>query len=332
MELHRNKASTLETQNSTLEKENYEDLLQGLQQIPKRIPSKYFYDSVGSDLFVRITKLDEYYLTACEKEILDKQSEDILSKLNVSRSMKLNIVELGAGDGHKTLSLLKSSLNCCSSITYRPVDISATALQDLEQRLLKEIPEVPIQPCLLDMENEFQNLPIRKDSKNVVLFLGSSLGNFTPDEQSLFLSKLHSVLNPQDCVLIGFDLKKDPVLLQKAYSDSEGVTEKFNMNLLLRLNREVGANFDTQQFRHWALFNPLTGAMESWLVSLKDQEIELAELDYKFKLNAYEAIHVETSWKFSEPEIDRLASRVGFSVIKNFKDQKEWFVDSLWER
>ncbi|MBX3022113.1 MAG: L-histidine N(alpha)-methyltransferase [Bdellovibrionales bacterium] len=313
---------------STLEKHPHYDLMQALDERPRRIPSKYFYDDRGSRLFERITDLEEYYPTACESEILHRHARDILTDCGVPKY--LNLVELGAGDGRKTLHLLKAARDKGVAVNYRPVDISAQALDDLQARLHESLPDLRIEPAVMDIEREFEKLPIDPKERNLVLYLGSSLGNFTPDEQRVFLDSLCEKLHSGDRLLLGLDLKKDPAVLQKAYDDSKGVTRAFNMNLLERLNREVHADFNPNRFKHVAVYNPSTGAMESWLLSLEEQSVHLRNLNMSLHLDAFEAIHTETSWKFSPRDIKALAHTTGFTRLASFTDYRGYFCDELW--
>jgi len=304
------------------------ELAQALESKPRRIPSKFFYDANGTRLFSHITELASYYPTRCEQEILDEQSQRLMVMLPPGD--KINIVELGAGDGRKIGSLLESARGKYNDVTYRPVDISLQALQDLEARLKTRIPGLTVEPSLIDIENDWHAIPFDRNSLNLVLFLGSSIGNFMPPEQQMFLSRIRSVMGPHDYLCIGFDLKKDPHILQQAYDDPEGVTREFNMNLLRRFNREFDADFDEHAFEHIAAYNPATGSMESWLVSQREQTVHLPKLKRQLHLDAYEGIQVETSWKFSRREIEELARSSGFEPVSSLYDRSGWFVDDLW--
>lgn len=308
---------------------SYDDLLKGFSSHPKRIPSKYFYDDHGSRIFARITELEDYYPTRCEDEILSHQAKMILELCEAGRP--INIVELGAGDGRKTTHLLRAAVKSQRHVTYRPVDISLQALKDLTSRLNETVPDMKIDPRQIDLENDMENLPLEEDACNLVLYLGSSIGNYDNSEQRDFLLQLREVLNPGDYALIGFDLKKDPRVLRRAYDDREGVTREFNMNLLRRLNREFEADFEEKHFKHLASYNPGTGSMESWLISQKEQTVHLRALGAQLTLEAFEGIHVETSWKFSRQEIRSLAIGTGFKQLRSFYDDHHWFVDELWE-
>jgi L-histidine N-alpha-methyltransferase len=304
------------------------DLTEALEAKPRRIPSKYFYDDRGSRIFAHITELESYYPARCEQEILQKYSQKLLRALHVSR--KLNIIELGAGDGRKIGPLLQAARARFKHCTYRPVDISSQALHDAQLRLAPQVPGLTITPCRLDMEKNLRHLPLDRSAQNLVLFLGSTIGNFTPEDQLAFLRQLRQVMFDGDFLCVGFDLKKDPHILQQAYDDPEGVTREFNMNLLRRLNRELDADFDEGAFAHLASYNPSTGAMESWLVSQREQTVNLLKLHREIHLDAFEGIQVETSWKFSPSEIRALGKAAGFQSSREFFDKNRWFVDALW--
>ena len=309
-------------------KQKDEDLRLGLESIPKRIPSKYFYDDEGTRLFSRIMDEPEYYLTRCEEEIFQVQGELILSSLGELE--QLNIVELGAGDGRKTQHLLRAAQKRIPRLTYRPVDISSEALRGLEATLTQAVPGLSILPTELDLEVGWAELPVQRKESNLILYCGSTIGNMVPHEQRQFLRRLRSRLHPGDYVLIGFDLKKNHRIMQSAYDDTAGVTRTFNLNLLRRFNREFGANFTESNFRHLASYNPHTGAMESWLISQCDQTVDIPKLSVTLRLQAFEGIQLETSWKFTLSEVSSLALLSGFEPLEHFFDHRKWFVDDLW--
>lgn len=308
----------------------YKDLIEGLVDQPRRIPSKYFYDAAGSEIFTAITKTPEYYLTSCEDEILRENANVIVRACASAR--RLNIIELGAGDGSKTRHLLREAQHAGLLLSYTPVDISLSALTQLERLLEHEIAGIVFDPVVLDLERELSLLPLACETPNLILYLGSSIGNLTPTEQLSFLRSLKQLLNPGDGLLVGFDLKKPREIMLPAYNDGAGWTREFNINLLRRLNREVNADFDVDGFKHQPLYNPKTGAMESWLVSLHDQNVHLWSLGLTIQLKAFEAIHTETSWKFSPDEITAIADRLDFHEVDRFTDRRGWFTDVLWRQ
>lgn len=310
------------------------DLRLGLTSIPKRVPAKYFYDSQGSEIFSRIMEAPEYYLARVENHILRVHSAEILSAIERRESsiQGLNIVELGAGDGRKTVHLLRAANALSTYVVYSPIDISPAALHALENGLRSEFSDLRIAPRVLDLEIEMgrASLGLSNSMTNLVLYLGSSIGNFTLEEQVRFLGALRAVLTPKDFLLIGFDLKKDPNVLISAYDDSQGWTRRFNFNLLIRLNREFGGDFPLDGFHHHASYNPRTGAMESWLIARRDLVVNIRALELCLAFEAYEGMHVETSWKFSLKEIDRLREQAGFCLVTRRMDERAQFCVDLW--
>ena len=304
-----------------------QDVLQGLSQKPRKLSSKYFYDAEGDKLFQQIMRMPEYYLTDCEQEILEASKKGIFQAIG-RRQFKL--LELGAGDGLKTKVLLRYFLEQGADFQFQPIDISRNVLLELEESLQAELPELSVDSLQGDYFKVLHELRSESGIPKVVLFLGANIGNYTPQEAQRFLRSLAEELNPGDLLLIGFDLKKDPAIILNAYNDSAGITAAFNLNLLRRMNRELGATFDLQQFRHWETYNPLSGETKSYIVSLRDQHVFIRALNRSFHFEAWEAIGVELSLKYSLSEVESLASKSGFEVQQHFFDQKRYFVDSLW--
>lgn len=303
------------------------DILIGLTSTPKKFSSKYFYDVVGSQLFQDITRLDEYYLTRKEYEIIESMKDqlpDIVGK------EEIDIVELGVGDGHKTKLVIESFLKKNIKVHFYPIDISVEALNQLKENI-SEFTQLDIEAIAAEYLQGLTYVRQKSDRRQVVLFLGSNIGNFSRAEERDFLKKIKDVLHPEDFLLIGFDLKKDIETMTRAYSDSEGVTAHFNLNLLERINKELGANFQVENFRHLAQYNPILGAMESFLISLKDQDVTISQLARTIHFDAFEAIHMEYSFKFSEKEIRELSHQGGFEQVANFSDKQHFYVDSLWQ-
>jgi L-histidine Nalpha-methyltransferase len=303
------------------------DVLAGLTRRHKSLPSKYFYDAEGSRLFDRITRLEEYYLTRVELEILTTHAGDVSAALG---SGPFNLIELGAGDGPKTDVLIRRFLEDDLEFQYVPIDISGSAIDGLTRTLRRRFPGLKVNGIVGDYldSNVWRDLdPL---TPSLVLFLGSNIGNMDPLESRVFLGTVRAHLHDGDLVLIGFDLKKDLSILLPAYSDSEGVTADFNLNLLRRINRELGANFDPSRFRHYASWSPALSAMESHLVSREYQVIDIAALGRSFTFEPLEAIHTEYSYKYLDHDVMRIASENGFSVVRPFHDPRHWFTDSLW--
>ena len=304
------------------------DVLAGLSQTPKSLPSKYFYDKEGSKLFQQITELPEYYLTQCEFEIFQDKKEEIARLIG---RKQFNLVELGAGDGRKTKILLEHFLKTGLDFCYVPIDICEAVVEGLIGGLDKHSPHLSIEGLVADYCDGLQWLSNKNEHRNVVLFLGSSIGNFTYLEAREFLYSLWNSLEDGDYLLIGFDLKKDIQLLERAYNDSQNVTARFNLNLLHRINRELGGNFDADQFQHYSTYNALSGAMESYLISRREQVVDIEVLNQSFPFEAWEPMHTEYSHKYLESDIASLAEETGFTIVAQLTDSKKYFVDSVWQ-
>jgi len=304
------------------------DVLIGLSYSPKKLPCKYIYDKRGSLLFQQIMKLPEYYLTNCEIEILHHHTENILRTIG---KQKFNLVELGAGNGEKTRILINGLVKNKIDFTYIPIDISPTIIKTLITNLKKQIPGLKIKGLVSDYFKGLRWLSNLNHRTNIILFLGSNIGNFEPSEADVFLSSLWNACNPDDFLLIGFDLKKDIQLLVNAYNDSQGITAQFNLNLLRRINRELGGNFNLKAFKFFSTYNAFDGAIKSYLISQKKQTASIEELNRMFYFKPWEPIHTESSYKFLIDDIENLARRGGFTVRKNFFDSRHYFAESLWQ-
>ncbi|MEM0994143.1 MAG: L-histidine N(alpha)-methyltransferase, partial [Bacteroidota bacterium] len=233
-------------------------------------------------------------------------------------------------DGTKTKILLQHFLAHETDFNYAPIDISAHVLEHLESDLQQSWPNLRVKKLAGEYFEGLRRLAHSKRRK-VVLFLGGNIGNMLPKEAEKFLARMVNYLNSGDLLLIGFDLKKDPQTILDAYNDPAGVTSDFNLNLLERMNRELGADFKLEQFKHWETYNPLSGATESFLVSKQAQNVYIAALQQSFSFEPWEAIHTELSQKHSLSDIDRLAQKTGFIPVEKFFDQNRYFVDVLWE-
>ena len=303
------------------------DVLIGLSGSPKRLQSKYFYDDKGSRLFQEIMGLSEYYLTDCEFEILETYKSDITAMLAAGEH---NIVELGAGDGLKTSVLIEELQKTDVNFRFVPIDISEGAMDTLIDSVSEKFPSIRTEGIVAEYFDGLKWLSNFADQKNIVLFLGSNLGNFPRAQAKIFLRSLWNALNNGDYVLIGFDLKKDIDLMLRAYNDSQGVTAEFNLNLLDRINRELGGDFNREKFRFYASYNVFSGAIESYLVSLEEQSVFIEEIGQSFSFDAWEPIHTEYSYKFLESDIESLAAKTGYVIHKRFYDSRKFFTDSLW--
>jgi dimethylhistidine N-methyltransferase len=303
-------------------------VLVGLSEARKSIPTIYHYDAEGSRLFDRITQLPEYYPTRCELEILKRNKTKIAGHAGAA---PFNLVEFGPGDGSKTRIIIEELLKQNAEFQYVPIDISRTALEALIEDYRGRYTDLVINGLVCDYFEGVKWLRNNSHRLNFVLFLGSNIGNFNHHDARLFLRNLWNWLNNNDHLLIGFDLKKDIDLLEQAYNDSEGVTAEFNINMLRRINSELGGQFDTSKFRHFGAYDVFTGAMESYLVSLVAQDVFIGEVGRSFHFDAWEPIHVEYSYKYHEADIDSLAADTGFAVIEHLLDDKRFFTDSVWQ-
>jgi L-histidine N-alpha-methyltransferase len=305
-----------------------EEVLQDLGSTPKILRSKYFYDDAGDALFQQIMNCDEYYPTKCEAEILKNKAEEIALTLK-NGFESFDLVELGAGDATKTTFLLQALMQAGTKFTYMPVDISSNIIDYLEENLPKTIPGLQIQGLNGEYFDMVEEANIKSSQHKAVLFLGGNLGNMPPESAIDFCIKLGKSLQKGDLVLIGFDLKKHPGVIRSAYSDSAGLTKAFNLNLLKRINKELNANFDLEQFEHYASYDPSSGACKSFLISLKPQEVLVGEQTFYFHQD--ECIFMEISQKYSIEEIDAMAKEAGFKPVKHFYDSKHWFLDTVWQ-
>lgn len=304
------------------------EILNGLSEEPKHLLSKYFYDKKGDELFQQIMNMPEYYLTDCELEIFTRKKNEIAKAVRAFDE-PFDLVELGAGDATKSSYLLEYLVAQNADFTYMPIDISANIISILEENLTSKIPELQMTGLngeyfeMLDKANEISS------RRKVILFLGGNIGNMEIEEAYEFCNALKSKLNPNDILLIGFDLKKNPHTILAAYNDKAGITSSFNLNLLTRINEELEAEFNIDHFSHYQTYDPLSGACRSYLISLEDQKVYIDDQEIRFKAN--EAVYMEISQKYSEKEIDIMARKTGFKPLKQISDTRGWFVDAIWK-
>lgn len=308
-----------------------QDVKEGLTSSPKFLPSKYFYNDRGDVLFQKIMKLEEYYLTRAEYAIFNLHQSH-LRELCAPEGEAFRLVEFGAGDGYKTKVLLRHLVSEQVDFTYQPIDISGHVLEVLEKALREELPDCPVETIEADYFEALADLSAKDTMRKMVLFLGSNIGNFQEHEAQGFLKTLGQNLNPGDRLLIGFDLQKDPERILSAYNDREGVTREFNLNLLDRMNDELGANFDREAFKHWPVYDPTNGECKSYLLSTREQTVNIEALGEEVHFDAWEPIYMEMSRKFTKKQINTLAETCGYKVIEHLSDPKGDFVDSIWER
>lgn len=305
------------------------DVLKGLSGHPKSLPSKYFYDEQGDKLFQQIMHMPEYYLTDSEYEILDRYQRELLE---IFGKEHFELIELGAGDGWKTKLLLEYFVAQEADFSYCPIDISTHVLAALEADVQRRWPNLDLQPLPGDYFKMLDVMRSKSSHRKVVLFMGANIGNLEVHAAQKFLQELQLHMDPGDLLVIGFDLKKDPQVILDAYNDAAGLTAAFNLNLLRRINRELGANFQLDKFKHWESYDPCSGAARSFLISLEAQDVDFPKLDRQFSFAAWEPISVELSQKFSLPEIEKMAVQNGFEIVRHFQDSRSYFVDSVWRQ
>jgi len=317
-------------QSATQQNTFADDVLRGLSSNPKFLSSKYFYDDEGSRLFQEIMRLPEYYLTQAELEIFSEQRDEIFQAFAESGAA-FDLIELGAGDGTKTSVLVESFLRRQIDFSYIPIDISAEALNFLTGKFNRQFPNLSIQPEQGDYFRTLESFKTKSDKQKIILFLGSNIGNFSLAQAQDFFKSLRAVMNETDLLFIGFDLQKDPHTILPAYDDAQGITAEFNLNLLTRINRELGADFNRQEFSHYASYHPIDGAARSFLISRKAQTVRVEAANKTFEFAAWEPIFMEISQKYTLKMIGDLAQASGFRVAKYFFDSRNFYTNSLWK-
>jgi len=301
-----------------------EDVRRGLTATRKFLLPQYFYDALGSALFSAICELPEYYVTRAETEILEKHGEEIVE----SFSPPVRLVELGSGSGKKTRILIEALLARQSHLEYAPLDIDPHVLELSARELRTAYPQLRVMPIAGDFRNPDRDT-LTGNLRTIVLFLGSTIGNLDPDEAASMLTNLRSALRPGDALFLGADLRKPADVLIPAYDDPLGVTAAFNKNILVRINRELGANFDLSTFTHRAVWDEERGRIEMHLVSNVAQTVHIDALQLDVAFTAGESIHTENSHKYDEASLHALAQRGGFQVAKMWMDSRGWFADLL---
>jgi dimethylhistidine N-methyltransferase len=292
-----------------------EDVLEGLARPHKALPPKYFYDAAGSRLFERICRLREYYPTRVELAITQRNLADIARFVGKGCAL----LEYGSGESLKTRLLIRA----LRPAAYIPVDISVDALDAAVIRLRREFAWLTVNPVLGDFSRPIDLPAFPGRARRVVYFPGSTIGNLTPDEAHAFLKMSRAQVGPKGAMVVGVDLKKDANLLHAAYNDAEGVTAAFNLNLLARINRELGGDFDLGRFAHYAFYNPLASRIEMHLVARQAQVVNIGE--YRFSFERGESIHTENSYKYTAAEFAALAQRAGFRAVKLWQDARALF-------
>ena len=293
-----------------------DDVLAGLLAEPKRLPPKYFYDEIGSELFQRITALPEYYLTRTEIGILEARAGELAQLIPADAA----VVEFGAGSSAKTRILLRAAPHISA---YAPVDISGTFLAAETARLRKEMPDLRVLPVAADFTKQFALPKELGDRPRVGFFPGSTIGNLEPHEANTLLRQAAAILGPGALLVIGVDLVKDPDILTAAYNDKAGITAAFNLNLLMRINHELGGEFNPASFRHHACYNSEQGRIEMHLVSLTRQKVRACGKSFDFRRG--ETIHTENSYKYTVESFRSRARGAGWTSAATFLDPQNYF-------
>lgn len=297
------------------------DVRAGLSARPKHLSCCYFYDQEGSLLFEEICALPEYYLPRAEEAILREHAEELARSL----PDEVTLVELGSGNAAKTRILIDALLRRQRQLRYVPVDICRSMLEDSARALLQEYPALEILAVAGEYHEGLRRLNEVTTRPKLILWLGSNVGNFDREEAAGFLGRVRATLSPHDRLLAGIDLRKQNTVLEKAYDDSRGVTAQFNLNLLARINRELGGNFNLEAFRHRAVYNEELGRIEMYLDSTRAQKVSIASLPLEVSFTQGEAIHTENSYKYSLAEIDALAAPAGLRVERQWLDRQARF-------
>ncbi len=308
-----------------------EDVREGLSQSPKTLPSKYFYDQRGDELFVEIMHMPEYYLTRSEYEIFRNHSADLIEALNPDRQLGFDLIELGAGDGSKTIELLRELLRQKYDFDYIPIDISTNTLNVLSKRMKDELPDLNLNAKEGDYFRILEDLRNGNRPK-VLLFLGSNIGNMTDDRAAGFLKRVSDVLHTGDTLLLGVDLIKSRNIVFPAYNDPAGLTRAFNLNLLSRINRELGGNFDLDSFEHRSEYTEEEGIAKSFLMSTCNQAVTISSIAKTFHFGEGERIHTEISRKYNDEVLNRILKDTALKVKGKLTDQEGYFADYILER
>jgi len=306
------------------------DAMKGLHAKEKHIPSKYLYDSRGSSLFQKIMEQPEYYLTAAERDIFSTQAADIVSNITPIKNTSFQILELGAGNASKTEVLLDEIERRSVKVMYRPVDIDGQVLSQLTQRMSSKYTNIKINPLEGLNDQALASLP--DHTPNVILFLGSNIGNYPKVEGQALLDRIADAMNVGDLLLMGADRKKDPNTIQAAYNDKAGVTAAFNKNILRRINSELDGDISLDAFEFFAYYNIKASAVHSFLISREDQTFTIGTDRSPIHLKAWEYIQIEVSRKFSLEDLKEMGETVGLSISEYWTDSNSLFYEVLYEK
>lgn len=294
-----------------------EEVLQGLKKSYKTLPCKYLYDERGSELFDQICEIEEYYPTRTELKIMEDNLAEILKSIPDNSIL----IELGSGSSLKTRLLLDNHQNLAG---YVPVDISEDFLLETAEILRSRYTNLTIYPVVADYTHPFEITDLQLMHDHIVVYYpGSTIGNFLPEEAETFLKQIHGICENDGGLLIGVDLKKDPEVLEAAYNDSKGITAAFNKNILTRLNRELNADFNIDDFQHQSVYNKALGRVEMHLISRKEQDVCIDDEVIHFKKG--ESIHTENSYKYELGMFEDMAASAGFQTEAVWTDEKQYF-------
>ncbi len=322
----------MQEQTETLFETQFEEEVHtGLTDYPKHLSSKYFYDEKGDKLFQDIMNMSEYYLTDAEFDIFSTHTEDI-TQLFSKNSKNFNLVELGAGDGKKTKILLQKLVDNKADFKYLPIDISQNVLDQLSNSLKNEIPEVAVKPQQGTYFEALEKIASLTNTKKVILFLGSNIGNLLHPQAIEFLTQVQKLMHKDDLFFVGFDQKKNPQTILDAYNDHTGITAAFNKNVLARINSELNGNFDLDKFLHWEVYNPETGTAKSYLVSKVQQSVAIGKLNLNIHFTPWETIHTEISQKYDDKTVEWLAEKSGLEVETQFTDSKNQYKNYVFKK
>lgn len=304
-------------------------VLNGLQSAPKYLPFKYNYNTQGVALYQRIQQLDEYYIKQCEQEIFHTKMDAILGM----RGNDLNafeVFEFGWPNSENTALLLKALAEKEINVSYTAVHENASVLESHSEYISSALPDVPLKLLNLGYEEAIKQVHTNNQCRKLLFYSGVNMGNLSLQEMLRHYKQLRLKLDKNDVVITGFDLKKDPAQMLAAYNDTENLNCDFNINLLQRINEELGANFNTEAYSYFVNYKPDTGELNLYLISTSDQEVEVESLEKTFKIKRWEPIYMGTSRKFGLLTIEAIANESGFQMIENLSDKNQWFTYSCW--
>lgn len=308
-----------------------EDVDHGLSQPQKHLSSKYFYDKKGDELFMQIMAMPEYYLTRSELEIFEMQTDAMIEVLGMKKNQPFELIELGAGDGTKTKHLLNRLMEIEYQFEYFPVDISLNVLNHLQNSLREDLPSLPVKPQhgdYLKILSKMKNNQLPK----VVLFLGSNIGNLTDQQATQFIYTLGDHLQVGDKLMIGVDKVKPADIVLPAYNDETGITRQFNLNLLHRINVELGGDFQLNEFEHTPEYTEKEGIAKSFLRSKKDQVVSIFETGKRYQFQKGEKIQMEISRKYTTKIMNNIIHDTDFEIVDELTDSGGYFSDYILSR